>query len=109
LIFNPVRIGSEQPLELLGYHLAGGRRYTRIPPLPQGRVRSRTTGLFFWSDPDARRIEIFDQATGARLLTDDEEKARADAEKARADAEKARADAAEAQVRELKALLGRRD
>ena len=95
LIFNPVRIGAQVPLELLGYHLTGGRRYTRIPPLPQGRVLSRTTGLFFWSDPDARRIEIFDQATGARLLTDDEEKARADA--------------AEAQVRELKALLGRRD
>lgn len=102
LIFNPVRIGAQVPLQLLGYHLAGGRRYSRIPPLPQGRVLSRTTGLSFWSDPDARRIEIFDQATGARLLTDDEEKARADAEKARADA-------AEAKVRELEALLGRRD
>ena len=102
LIFNPVKIGAELPLEFLGYHLAGGRWYSRIPPDPRGRILSRTTGLLFWSDPDARRIEIFDQATGARLLTDDEEKARADEEKARADA-------AEAQVRELKALLGRRD
>ena len=26
LIFNPIRIGSKEPLELLGYHLAGGLR-----------------------------------------------------------------------------------
>jgi Uma2 family endonuclease len=102
LIFNPIRIGSTEPLELLGYHLAGGLRYTEIQPNLQGRILSRTTGLCFWSDPGARRIEIFDSSTGARLLSDDEEKARADAAQAQV-AEK------DEEIARLRALLGRQD
>ncbi len=102
LVFNPIRIGSEEPLELLGFHLAGGLRYSEIQGDPQGRILSQTTGLFFWSDPNARRIEIFDQTTEKRLLTDEEEKARADAAEAAlraAQAEIARLKARESKTR----------
>ncbi len=102
LIFNPIRIGSREPLELLGYHLGGGQRYMEIPSDPQGRLLSQTTGLHFWSDPDARRIEVFDQATGMRLLSGDEEKARADAAEAQVQAK-------DEEIARLKALLERRD
>ncbi len=106
LIFNPLRIGSRRPIQLLGYHLAGGVRYTAIPPDPQGRILSKATGLYFWSDPEGRRIEIFDRASGARLLSSDEEKARADEEKARADAAEARADEKDEEIARLRARLG---
>ncbi len=112
LIFNPVRIGSKEPLQLLGYRLAGGLSYTEIQPDPQDRILSQTTGLCFWSDPARRWIEIFDPATGKRLLTSEEEAARADAEAAAREAEAAAREAeaaarqaAEAQLEEKTAAL----
>ena len=91
------------------------RRLTRrFRPIREGRILSRTTGLLFWSDPEDRRIEVFDQATGRRLLTSEEEEARADAETERAnaeaeraDAEAERADGAEREIARLRALLER--
>ncbi len=126
LVFNPVRLGSKEPLrqrrtkpalQLLGYHnRTPGTPYTRIQPDPQGRILSRTTGLSFWSDPDARRIEIFDRATGKRLLTGKEQEARADAEAAARQAEaaarktaEALLEAAEKEIARLKALYGHQD
>ncbi len=114
LIFNPIRIGSKEPLQLIGYHLAGGLHYTKIHPGPQGRILSQTTGLYFGSDPDTRWIEIFEQATGKRLLTGEEEADRADAEAAARQAaesqlraEVAARRAAEEEIARLKALYER--
>jgi Putative restriction endonuclease len=102
LIFNPIRLGSQEPLELLGYRLTGGPRYQRISPDRQGRILSRSTELYFWSDPAGRRVEIFDESTGVRLLSADEEKARADAARAEIEAK-------DAEIARLRALLERRD
>ncbi len=100
LIIHPIRLGSKEPLQLLGYRLGGGSRYAEIQPDAQGRILLQTTGLLFWSDPGERRIEIFDQATGERLLTSTEEAARADAAEERLEQEAAARQAAEARVEE---------
>jgi Uma2 family endonuclease len=116
LIFNQVRRRLPQSLELLGYRLGGGPKYTPIVPDRQGRILSQTTGLLFWSDPERRRIEIYDAATGKRLLSSREEEARADAEAAARQAaeeqlvEKETAlQAAEDEIARLRALLGSQD
>ena len=65
--------------------------------------------LYFYSDPDARRIEIFDQATGERLLTDDEAReaaeGQAEAAERKTKEEKDARQAAEAKVQEKDAAL----
>ncbi|HEX9730854.1 MAG TPA: Uma2 family endonuclease [Thermoanaerobaculia bacterium] len=120
LIVNPIGRRSPGPLQLLGYRLEGGPEYTEIEPDEKGRILSQTTGLLFWSDPGGRRIEVFDAATGERLLTGQEEAARAEAAEERAEREagarkaaEARALAAEGELRrfkeQLKAQRGRQD
>ncbi len=105
LIVNPLQLGSDEPLQLLGYRLGSGPKYTEIQPDAQGRILSQTTGLRFWTDPEGRRIEIFDQATGERLLEPEEVDARANAAEARAEQEKAARKAAEAEIARLRAIL----
>ena len=92
LIVNPGRMYSMAPLQLLGYRLEDGSEYTEIEPDEQGRILSETTGLLFGSDPDRRWIEIFDAATGERVLDAQEARERAQQEAARAEQEAARAE-----------------
>ncbi len=113
LIINPIRLSSEEPLQLLGYRLGGGSTYTEIQPDARGRIFSQSTGLLFWSDPAERRIEIFDRATGERLLTAEEqleqEAAARQAETAARQVAEARAKAAEEELKRLKALRRRQE
>lgn len=51
-----------------GYRLDGSGRYQPIAPGEEGRIFSRTTGLWFGIDPDRRALRIVDAKTGERLL-----------------------------------------
>jgi Uma2 family endonuclease len=101
-----------QPWRLLGYRLEDQPTYQPLTPDEQGGLTFATVGLRFVA-VGRERVEVYDVATGQRLLTPDELKAQAETEAARAKAEaKARA-AAEAQaaaladrVRELEARYG---
>jgi colicin import membrane protein len=119
LVVNPIRRHSTKPLQLLGYRLEDDPEYTKIKPDEHGRILSETTGLLFWSDPKGRRIEIFDAATGKRLLSMAEEAAARKAAEARVEVEKAareaetkarkaaekKAEAAEVEIARLRAQL----
>lgn len=63
--------------QVRGLCLSSERRYQPIPPDDQGRIPSKTTGLLFGVSADGREIDIFDAATGERLLTPQEEAERA--------------------------------
>jgi hypothetical protein len=88
---------GDEPWRLLGYRLGEQPLYETIAPDPDGRVTFTETGLQFEAI-GRERINVYDLATGSRLLTLEEQKAYADSEAA------ARA-AAEARVRELEELL----
>jgi Uma2 family endonuclease len=93
---------------LLGYRLDNsGRRYQTIEPDDQGRILSRTTGLWFQISPDGNEVLLFNAATGERLLTraEEEELRKAAEERARAAEEKAVQTAAE--VERLRAEIAR--
>jgi Uma2 family endonuclease len=100
--------------QVRGLRLSPEKRYQPIPPDGQGRILSQTTGLLFGVAVDGRQIDIFDTATGERLLRPQEEaekahaaelKARKAELKAQAEAE-ARA-AAESEVARLRAEIER--
>ena len=86
---------ASEPWELIGYRLDAGPYYRRLPADPQGGVSFATVGLRFVA-VNRTRIEVYDNATGQRLLRSDELIAQAEAERARAVAETERA-AAEAE------------
>jgi Uma2 family endonuclease len=86
---------ASEPWELIGYRLDAGPFYRRLPADPQGGVSFATVGLRFVA-VNRTRIEVYDNATGQRLLSSDELIAQAEAERARAAAEAERA-AAEAE------------
>lgn len=104
---------------LIGYRLGDKPRYKRITADDDGGLSFESVGLRFVC-VDSKRIDIYDIATGQRLLTPDELKVKAEAESARAEAESARADtetslramleaqlaAMTAKVRELEQQLG---
>ena len=58
-----------------GYRLDKSGRYQPIVPDAEGRILSRTTGLQFAISPDGQAPQIFDAATGERLLTSSEVRA----------------------------------
>ncbi len=100
-----------QKWNLIGYRLDNKPRYKKLTPDEEGGLRFESVGLRFVGFGN-ERIDIFDLATGERLLRPDELKLKADIEAARADTETARADAEasvraalEAQVAELTARL----
>lgn len=62
--------GHERGCHLTGYRLNEAKRYEPIPPDPQGRILSVTTGLCF--APAGGTIDLIDAETGERLLTDSE-------------------------------------
>ena len=81
-----------QKWNLIGYRLDNRPRYKKLTPDEEGGLRFETVGLRFVGIGN-ERIDIFDLATGERLLRPGELKLKAEAEAARADAEAARADA----------------
>lgn len=107
------------PWQLLGYRLEDSPFYREIEPDADGGLTFETIGLRFVAI-GRERIEVYEAATGERLLTPDELKARAEVEAARAEAEATRAEAEatarakaearaaqlEAQLRELQARYG---
>ena len=50
-------------------------RYQPIVPDAEGRILSRTTGLLFGISPDGNAPQVFDAATGERILTSREVRA----------------------------------
>jgi hypothetical protein len=77
-----------------GYRLGPDRRYRSIKPDAQGRILSETTDILFGVTADGRWFELFDTATGERMLSpvEAEEKA-AREEQGRLAAEQARREA----------------
>jgi Uma2 family endonuclease len=69
LILDPARSDRGQQLYWFGYRLGADGRYHWIEPDAEGRVLSETTGLRFGTSPDRQEIQVFDAATGKRLLT----------------------------------------
>lgn len=93
------------PWQLLGYRLEDSPFYQEIEPDADGGLTFETLGLRFVAI-GRQRIEVYEAATGERLLTPDELKARVEVEAtARAEAE-ARAAQLEAQLQELQARYG---
>lgn len=93
------------PWQLLGYRLEDSPFYQEIEPDADGGLTFETVGLRFVAI-GRQRIEVYEAATGERLLTPDELKARVEVEAtARAEAE-ARAAQLEAQLQELQARYG---
>ncbi len=97
--------------DLVGRRLSDQGEYQTIPLDADGRVYSEETGLYFYVDPESEELVAVDAETGRRLLTSDEEEARADREvearqkaEARADREtEARRQEAEARRQEAAA------
>jgi Uma2 family endonuclease len=60
------------PFELLGYRLDSQGRYQRIAPDAEGRLLSATTGVRFGLSVDRFQVQLWDAATGERLLSPEE-------------------------------------
>jgi Uma2 family endonuclease len=89
----------DQPWQLLGYRLGEQPMYEVISPDPEGRLTFAGVELQF-EVVGRERVNIYDLASGVRLLTPEEQRefalseaTRANAEATRADAEATRADA----------------
>jgi len=91
--------------DLIGYRLEDGPYYRRLSPDAEKGITFTTVGLRFVA-VNRTRIEVYDSATGQRLLTSDELKARAEAEEIARKAADDRAAALERRVRELESQLG---
>jgi hypothetical protein len=98
LIVDSTRL--DRRFRLIGYRLDGFGRYQPIEPDDQGRLLSKTTGLWFQVSPDGERVLLSQHPTGRPLLTRKEE------EILRKAAEE-RARRAEAEVERLQAELNR--
>ena len=77
VILDPPSL-SEDRCRLTGYRLNASGRYEPIVPDADGRLLSRTTGL--WLVPAQRTVYLIDAATGEQLLSGDEEADRLRAE-----------------------------
>lgn len=73
---------TTKPWDLIGYRLEDGPYYQRLPADAEGGITFTTVGLRFVA-VNRTHIEVYDSATGQRLLTSEELKARAEAEVAR--------------------------
>ncbi len=96
--------------DLVGRRLSAQGEYEEIPPDAAGRVYSQQLDLHFYVDPKSEELVAVDAGTGQRLLTSDEEEARADQAEERAEKEaEARRQAEErlrTNVEDLCGLLG---
>ncbi|HYO12710.1 MAG TPA: Uma2 family endonuclease, partial [Thermoanaerobaculia bacterium] len=86
----------------VGYRLVSRGKYRPIEPDAQGRIFSETTRLWF---APGKRIQVFDDRTGERLLYSDEEEAgrKVAEEKAAREAERATREADARRAAEEKA------
>lgn len=100
LLVNLPRPANGNRYELRGLRLSSERRYRPVRPDSQGRILSETTGLLFGVSSDGWQIDIFDAATGERLLTPEEEAERAQQAEQRAQASEQKAQEAEQKARE---------
>lgn len=75
---------AADPWGLIGYRLEDGPYYRRLEADAEGGITFTTVGLRFVA-VNRTCIEVYDSATGQRLLTSDELKAQAEAQAARAD------------------------
>ncbi len=109
-IYGPMGVEEYVAIQPLGnypdgpYELMGWRRDPRtglrpIVPDPEGRLHSRTTGLLFGTDEEGWGLNLWDEATGERQLTSDEEAA----------FQEERAEQAEAEIERLWARLRERE
>lgn len=98
---------STSRLRLTGFHRGADGSYQPIQPDEEGRWHSETTGLSFAVSPAGDEIDIFEAATGRRLLTpvEEEESRRAAEEEAQREAEARRA--AEAELARLREEIER--
>lgn len=97
LVYPP---GFPVPMGLRAFRLDDQGRYREIPKDRRGRIRSRTTGLYFSMDPDRGQVVLEDVATGDRLLTAEEEEAARQRAQIRAAREKAARQEAERHAEE---------
>jgi Uma2 family endonuclease len=74
LIVDPP-FSAEDRLLLTGYRLGPDERYCKVEPDRRGRLFSETTSLWFGVAGDGQMVQVFDGATGERLLTAREEAA----------------------------------
>lgn len=103
---------TTDPWELIGYRLEEGPYYRRLEADAAGGITFTTVGLRFVAI-NRTRIDVYDSATGQRLLTSEELKAQAETEVAariaaetQAQAQVARANDLERQLRELQHQYG---
>ena len=90
--------------DLVGRRLSAQGEYEEIPPDEAGRVYSEQLGLYFYIDPKSGKLVAVDAGTSQRLLTSDEEEARANREaEARRQAEERAEQEAEARRQEAEA------
>jgi Uma2 family endonuclease len=95
------------PFELLGYRRDSQGRYQRIAPDAEGRLLSATTGVRFGLSADRLQVQLWDAATGERMLSPEELAAARAAAEERAELESAARQAAEAEIAGLRAELER--
>jgi Uma2 family endonuclease len=107
LLVNPPRKATGNRFRLTGYRLGSRRRYQAIEPDELGRLLSKTTGLRFGVAPQGDRIEAFDDATGERLRSPEEEVAAREAAESMVAREAEARKAAEAEVARLRAEIER--
>jgi Uma2 family endonuclease len=90
LLVDMPRRATKHRFLVKGYRLGADGEYRTIEPDGEGRILSETTQLRFGTSEDGQRVEVFDAATGEKLLTAKEEQAgrkAAEAELARLRAE----------------------
>ncbi len=90
--------------DLVGRRLPDQGKYETIAPDADGRMYSEQLGLYFYIDPESEELVAVDAETGQRLLSSEEEEARADREaEARQQAEAHAEQEAEARRQEAEA------
>lgn len=68
LVLPPRDEDSGEPVRLWGYRLGPEGQYRLIETDEKGRLLSETTGLAFAVSPGGDQVDVFDVATGQRLL-----------------------------------------
>ena len=100
------RTGEHHGARLAGERLVDGEYVAiDIEELPDGSLQGYSAVLDLYLRWERGELVFYDPATGRRIATLEDERARADSEQTARIAAEVRADTAEARVRELEALL----
>jgi Uma2 family endonuclease len=103
----PIQVTRKRFL-LTGYRLGEDGQYRKIQPDDRGCLFSETANLLFGISKDGEKVHVIDASTGARLLTEEEEREARLAAEARAAREAEARKAMEAELEKLRAELERR-